>query len=110
MATVKDANLVLSGIVVGVNETTDFNTKEPNGATVLVSAEGGFSNVKLDLSQLAQQRPSFGDFVAWMVALSPYKMENRDAAMSVRFVRVVTRADLEGLSTIVGQSETAASK
>lgn len=101
MATVKDAPLALVGIVVGVHDTTDYQTKQVNGASVLVSSpEGGYTPVKLDLAQAAQLRPSFGEYVAWMVALSPYKLENRDAAMSVRFLRALEQSDVESMSAI----------
>jgi hypothetical protein len=96
MPLVKDAPLILSGQIIALDLTSDYETKAPTGAKVTILAGDGMTVVKLKLDALQAQKPIAGDAVVWYVRPVPYAMEG-NSGMSVGFVRNVDMGDLDAL-------------
>jgi len=107
MPTLKEAAVAVTGTVLDIEATTDFETKKPDGNYQIVVASGdGFARVKVmkedvDDAHFELMRP-----VSWMVRFGAWA-RNENATVTSRFVRQVTDNDLDKLNS--GKAALAAS-
>ncbi len=101
MANVKDAEVLLCGTVLSIEETTDRETQKFTGRKItIVTEEGGVSVVKLAPEDRVTV-PARKSEVAWMIRNVPYKVGD-NSGMSSRFVREFGVIDEEILTRIMG--------
>lgn len=102
MATLPDAEMILSGLIIALVEKNNFETKALEGyrATVVTSG-GGAAVVNFGLDQPLPFAPLMSQ-VLWQVKSAPWSMkESGGSGMSTKFLAVVDETHLMGLGQIL---------
>jgi hypothetical protein len=110
MPNVKDAPMLLVGIVSNIEAKTTYLSAEdrakgkpakPDGVRVLVAAGDGFALVKVAQDDLGSVSLVVGERVGWLVRPSHWSGDDRGSGMSVRFIRTADHADLDFLGSAI---------
>lgn len=105
-----EAPVLLTGTVLSVAETKDFETKAPNGANVIVMNGEGATQVKLDLNQLRLLAPIAGDSIAWHVRFRLWSMDGGRFGLSCSFIVAADLGSLDAIHQIVAAVKEPAGK
>lgn len=100
MPNMPDAPVILSGVVFGLQLTSDFETKAPTGGKVSVLAGDGLAIVKFSPEQLAAVKPIAGSAVVWTVRYVPYSVGD-NSGVTTRFVAATDLGDLDRLQSLL---------
>lgn len=108
MANVKDAEVLIVGTALSVEEVTNRQTGEYQGRKVtLLTDEGGVSIVKVTPNDRVDI-PQRGQLVAWMIRNAPYDIEG-NTGMSTRFVRAFSKVDEDAIARALASAAPAKS-
>jgi len=104
MATLPDAEVIVHGLLVSLDERTDFTTKAVKGyrATV-VGAGGGAAVVNFGLEDAMPFAPLMSQII-WRVRSGAWSMDGGSSGMSTRFLGTVDTAHLEGLARVLSDN------
>jgi hypothetical protein len=101
MPKLSEAAVIAAGTIVNVEQSTDFDSKQPDGLRVLVATGDGFASVKLKTEVANELKPQTGQPVAWFLRYGATGGGDRGATSYASLVRVVTPNDLDRLAGLV---------
>ncbi len=108
MANVKDAEVLIVGTALSVEEVTARDTGEYRGRKItLLTDEGGIAIVKIT-PQDRVDIPQRGQLVAWMIRNTPWEVEG-NSGMSTRFVRAFSKVDEDAIARALASAAPAKS-
>lgn len=101
MPKVPDAAVLAYGTIVSVDQSIDFDSKQPDGLRVLVGTGDGFASVKLKTDVANQLKPVSGQSVAWFLRYGATGGGDRGASSYSTFVRAADANDLDRLAPLI---------
>lgn len=107
MPKLAEAAVAVVGQIMDIQQSSNFQTKEPDGQRVVIATGDGFASVKLSIEQAAYLRPQHFQNVAWMLRYGAFGGRERDASSFSTFLREVNADDLDRLASAVTAKVTA---
>ncbi len=101
MPKLADAAVLVTGTIVNVEQSFDFDTKKPDGVRVLVATGDGFASVKLKTETANEVKPTSGQPIAWYLRYGATGGGDRGASSYSTFVRVADRNDLDRIAGFI---------
>lgn len=105
-----EAPVLLTGSILSVAETRDYETKQPNGCRVIVMNGDGATQVTLDLNQSRTYAPIPGDVIAWHVRFRLWSMEGGRFGLSCSLIMPADLGSVDAIHAIVGAVKEPAGK
>lgn len=90
MPNVKGAAVAVVGTILSVEQTLNFESKQPDGAKVMVGTRDGFAVVKLDSEQLNTLRPVIMQGFAGLVRYGAWAGRGNQGEETCRYVGPIT--------------------
>jgi hypothetical protein len=101
MPKLADAAVLAVGTIMHMEQSTDYESKQPDGMRVLIGTGDGFASVKLKPDTANLLKPTPGANVAWFLRYGATGGGDRGASAYSTFVRVADTNDLDRLAGLV---------
>jgi len=111
MPQIPEALVAAAGTVAQVTRLKHFETKQPDGARLLLLTGGGRGvEVKMTEQEYAVDPITDGETVALMIVQTPWEMEGGRSGMSSRYHGRITPNHIDALVSVANQSKAPVSK
>jgi len=103
MPKLAEAAVLATGSILNIEQSIDFDSKQPDGLRLLIATGDGFASVKLKTEVANILKPVSGQQVAWFLRYGATGGGDRGASSYATFVRVAEPNDLDRIAPLIAR-------